>query len=197
MDKIFNVGYAASWYTSHKGIAIFHEALRRSFPNHRINCKLLCTTENCTETQFAHTDNCKWSCRFLDPNAQHVCRHPIPVCSRVGVVTRDMCPFSVFLAIEDHTSLVVCDNFFYHSKDDNGVVNPTRRSIRTNDAMMLNGSTGHAGTYFPPERRRKQRESKSIKCHFRGFFEGDPINSVYWSDPQTPQLKLLGAGDLE
>ena len=104
------------WYKSHRGIFIFHEALQKAFPLHNIDCKLLCTTDKCQENQFAHTDNKKWTCRFLYDPTKHVCEidgHTTCHKDTITHVTIDMCLFSVFLALEDFTSLIVGNGFDY------------------------------------------------------------------------------------
>ena len=83
--------------------AIFHEALQQAFPNHNVDCLLLCTTEDCQYNQYAHTDNNKWACLFHEDLHKHVCQNNDghATCRKDNIttpLTKDMCPFSVFLS---------------------------------------------------------------------------------------------------
>ena len=183
--------------------------MRTSFPNHIIACKLLCTNKRCTDIQYPHTDNKKWTCRFIHPHEVHVCHGSgkRPICSKQGdkPVSRNECPFSSFLSIEADTSLIIGTSFNYNYATSE-LLNPRRHAIHVNNAKIISGSTGHAGTPFPEVRRRsssrevKVVEGKPIQTrreeHYRVFFEGIPMIGPYWSKELDPQLKFATEVDV-
>lgn len=190
----FILGKLCDWFIKHRGISIFYEALQKSFPNHNIVCKLLCTTQDCIEYQYVHTDNRKWTCRFVN-DPKHICiTRGKSVCEKETdnvITTRDMCPFSVFLAVEKYTSLLLGTGFEFQSNPEScQILDPFVHKININNAILISGSTAHAGVPFPKQLQRSSRLIKrKPKLHYRIFFEGDP-KGAFTSDLLNPQYKF-------
>jgi len=188
------IGKLSNWFKSHYGIQIFHEALQQAFPNHNVDCLLLCTTEDCQYNQYAHTDNNKWACLFHEDLHKHVCQNNDghATCRKdknTTPVTRDMCPFSVFLAVENFTSLIVGNGVDYKESK---LLSPRLRQIKKNNALFITGSTPHAGVKFPKQLSRRsgpQRSKSGPKVHYRVFFDGSP-KCHFCPDSISPQWKL-------
>lgn len=189
------------WYQQHRGIAVFRDALKKSFPNHDITCKLLCTTEECKEYQLPHTDNRKYTCRFID-KSMHIClcKDGHATCDRDQFkMSRDTCPFTVFLAVETCTALAIGDGFGLESNS-SWLINPRDNKIEMNNGLLISGSTPHAGVPFPSRKSCGCRRRKpGPRAHYRIFFDGSPNqkNCPYWPDPRAPQWKLSTGVEIE
>jgi len=184
------------WYRAHKSISLIHEALKISFPNHNIDCLLLGTTEDCTEYQFVHTDESNYTCSFLPDNVHCCKKQQGGSCPNKKLcASRDIVPFTVFWAIEEHTCLLVGDGFDVKTSSIKG---PKIHPIDVGNGFFITGSTPHCGVPFPLQilqratsgPARVDPDAKLV--HFRVFYNGyvKKRGSGFTPDTLSPQWKL-------